>query len=319
MNNKIDNQLSVTSIQSTLLKKNPSAKSNIRHPYYPNRLVNQSDLDQLHQDILMVGKIFELSFNPQDIPSILPVLDFSAPDINFKSFRLDYSNSAILTIFDKYADQMVPLLNNPSITISPTYSYIKFESIDFRLPDSLAEVLKSGTQAYLVFQYRAGLLKWIYQSEYDALHQYASLREQYEKVAEKIIQAFDATYYYKLFAASIVQHNELTTALPFKWFSAIKDHASGLRESSSGTGTFANTVRHLVFAENYSMGRFKRNQNEYLCSQPKGVIANHLGVVPDTYKALKLKDGETLTDISKVITCKNCLAKIDTFMQRNQN
>ncbi|AHJ13120.1 hypothetical protein [Sulfurospirillum multivorans] len=93
--------------------------------------------------------------------------------------------------------------------------------------------------------------------------------------------------------------------LPFKFIADIKIALSGLSESSSGNGCKSNTVRHVVLQEDYVSGSLKRKTNQYLCSQQKGLY------IP-LYTDIKIED------IQHVITCKECLVRIEKYKKNNQ-
>ncbi|MDY0292855.1 MAG: hypothetical protein RBR02_11040 [Desulfuromonadaceae bacterium] len=92
--------------------------------------------------------------------------------------------------------------------------------------------------------------------------------------------------------------------LPFKFIADIKIALSGLSESSSGNGCKSNTVRHVVLQEDYVSGALKRKTNQYLCSQQKGLY-------------FSLNTDIKIEDIQHVITCKECLARIEKYKKGN--
>ena len=55
--------------------------------------------------------------------------------------------------------------------------------------------------------------------------------------------------------------------IPVKWVSGIKVVLSGLSERSNGTGTYKNTVTHVLLKENLREGRLRREKGDFLCGQ----------------------------------------------------
>lgn len=86
--------------------------------------------------------------------------------------------------------------------------------------------------------------------------------------------------------------------IPYKFVVDIKPVSSGLLEKSNGSGSNKATVRHIILKQNIDDGKLKRNTNEFLCSQPKGL---HFYSEP----IASLKD-----EFQEVVTCKQCLEKI---------
>jgi len=88
--------------------------------------------------------------------------------------------------------------------------------------------------------------------------------------------------------------------IPFKFIAEIKIVLSGLSESSSGNGCQKNSVYHVVLKEDFAHGTLKRKENQYLCSQQKGNF-----FTPSDYKMIE--------DFQQVITCKECLKRIEKY------
>jgi len=88
--------------------------------------------------------------------------------------------------------------------------------------------------------------------------------------------------------------------IPFKFIAEIKIVLSGLSEFSNGDGCRKNSVYHVVLKEDFAHGSLKREKNQYLCSQQKGNF-------------IELGDYKKIEDLQQVITCKECLKRIEKY------
>jgi len=88
--------------------------------------------------------------------------------------------------------------------------------------------------------------------------------------------------------------------MPFKFVADVKPVLSGLTERSWGNGCNKATVYHIRLRENITLGRLKRKNDEYLCSQQSG-------------NAYYNNSSVDINDIQDVITCKQCLKIIEKF------
>ena len=153
-----------------------------------------------------------------------------------------------------------------------------------------------------------GRVAWYTRAEIEAQNKWKSAEtETKEKIkslfelAEEILRAkpiFDA-----------VKQKNIFSVLPFTWYTGIKTVLSGLTEKSWGDGEQANTVNHLVVAEDYSNGRLKRKAHSFLCT------AGGFGSAEDSKKEYSLKIAGYIVDtVPHKITCKTCLTRIERLL-----
>lgn len=88
--------------------------------------------------------------------------------------------------------------------------------------------------------------------------------------------------------------------IPFKWSVAQKDVLSGLSDKSSGDGTNARTVNHILVKEKFIKGKLSRDIGEFLCSRKSG----------------KNWSAQIEVDYHYRVSCKKCLEIIERLIKR---
>lgn len=123
--------------------------------------------------------------------------------------------------------------------------------------------------------------------------------EDHERFLEKQENLKNQMYQAKLQKQKDIRHNNLkfnqSLNIPVKWSPDIKHVLSGMSRKSDGSGTFKNSVVHVVLLEPLESGRLKRGKWDYLCSQPtsKG------------YTVADFWHGRDLDEYK--VNCKSCL------------
>jgi len=99
--------------------------------------------------------------------------------------------------------------------------------------------------------------------------------------------------------------------LPVKWDVGRKDVLSGLSANSWGDGYRSNTVEHIYLLEDLNIGKFHRNQYDFLCTSKSGNNGkNWSGRIISKYI-----DGDN-NEYQPKVTCKACLKILEKLLKK---
>lgn len=91
-------------------------------------------------------------------------------------------------------------------------------------------------------------------------------------------------------------------SIPYKFSVGVKPVRSGYSENSCGNGCNSATVYHVILDEDISIGKLSRKKDQFLCSQPTWIAYS---------------DIQNEEDDLPVVTCKDCLKKIEKYKKES--
>lgn len=108
-----------------------------------------------------------------------------------------------------------------------------------------------------------------------------------------------------------IEFNQQFENLPFKWDVGIKDVLSGLSMDSWGDGRRKNTVQHILCLEPVKIGKFSRQEDQFLCTSASGSDGKRWsGEVAEKWHTL---DGKQYTP---PVTCKKCIELAQKILKK---
>ena len=252
----------------------------------------------------MINKAFELGIITQ--PIAFPVYKYVKPDgIEAKHLNQAFPNPSL----DRYHGLYLVSVESgkPVYTKDGVFNNDIAPLVHLDEDKTLWAHLQAGYCAYINVN-KLGL-KWISVPNYHLSKAYAWSVHQYRKQVKEWENLKSNISHAQTFQAALEQHYRLQQ-LPFDWSVGIKQVMRDLQDKGLANGVSRQTVVHLVLEEDYQNGRFLRNKGDYLCT-PK--IGKPNWALSD-YKHVVTVAGRTVMLINHEITCKTCLAKIDSIL-----
>lgn len=253
---------------------------------------------------LMTNRALDLGIITE--PLAFPVAKYVKPDdIEAKQLNQEFPNPRL----DRYHGRYLVSIEagKPVYTKDGVFHNHIAALIHLDEDKTLWAHLQAGYCAY-IYVNKLGVL-WISIPHYYlskkyfwSVHQYKEQVKAWEELKSNISHA-------QTVQKALKQHYELQQ-LPFSWSVGIKQVLRDLQSKGLANGVSRQTVVHLVIEEDYQNGRFVRNKGDYLCT-PKTGKPNWTS---SDYQHVVTVAGKTVIMINHEITCKTCLAKVDTIL-----
>lgn len=310
----------ITKQFSKKLKRLPAESAAMPHPLNEGKLLTQSDLDELHQEIELLGKTFKLNLT-QLPPKQVPALNAQMPNVDYKAIRVYEVTRALDSLYSDLDGKFIPFDDETVVQFSEdmaqfivTYNSATYT---FTTPPDLKEHIQMGSKAYLHFQFRQGFVKWVSEIEGNLRMAWVKERDDFGSLSTITHDAFIKVKRVKTCAMSYQQYCALNQTLPFAWNAATRPVRGGLSGStkSSGNGSVSNTVVHLLVQEDVKIGRLTRAKGDFLCAPSKGRLARDLGPY-DAVITVEMNNGDVYSKVPQLITCQDCLEKLETIKNK---
>lgn len=305
----IDRKLGYMAEEETI-KLNPSIRTveYIQHPKFPRIKIFARDVPELIENAISFN-IWD-SWKSKLSENGLPCNAYEKPNFSGRQYPTDRMDRTAYVELLQATTNPIMIPDEGKTFVNLGQRVMSISDYLFDLTDEMLQHFEAGKKLWLYN--KNGNVVWFTRPEFEAQtkwqhHEYQvkdqirnwfEFLEEYQK-AEKIFNA--------------LKQKQRLSALPFTWFTAVKVVLSGLAENSWGDGEKSNTVNHLVLGEDIQLPRLNRNANEFLCSLG--------GFVPATeaIKEYQVKvQGITVDTLPHLITCKNCLSRINTVLQKQK-
>ena len=244
--------------------------------------------------------IFKSKKQPFNIDEQKKQLEFLGEEISKLIKEKVELESHKLQYFRVTQDTICPMLFNTTSTREAIYKdgliFVGSEKLHFLsdADEALAKaVLKGNDEMVFYTSY-----PYFHVSKKDTYEKYQEIKKELQKVRQK---KNSISSQYESIRKEIEKYEFWEQYdMPFKFVADVKPVLSGLTERSWGNGCNKATVYHIRLRENITLGRLKRKNDEYLCSQQSG-------------NAYYNNSSVDINDIQDVVTCKQCLKIIEKF------